>query len=89
MATLFARHHVKDFGEWKKAYDKFDSERKSMGVTSDGVYQADGDPNEVTVYHHFDDMSAAKAFASSPRLKEIMKEGGVTGAPDIWFTTKV
>jgi quinol monooxygenase YgiN len=88
MATLFVRHKVKDFGTWKAAYDMFDAERKTMGVTGHGVYQADDNPNDITVYHHFDNMEAAKAFAGSARLKEIMEGAGVVGAPDIWFTKK-
>ena len=86
MATLFVRHKVEDFGTWKKAYDTFDSERKTMGVTGHGVYQLDGNPNDVTVFHKFDNMKAAKNFANSVRLKEIMKGAGVVGTPDMWFT---
>jgi len=89
MATLFVRHSVSDFGQWKKAYDDFDAERRTMGVTDDGVFQADGNPNDVTAYHEFDTMQAAKAFAESARLKEVMQNAGVVGAPDIWFATKV
>ena len=89
MATLFVRHKVKDFNTWKAAYDEFDAERKSMGVTGDGVYQADGDPNDVTVYHHFEGMESAKAFMNSPRLREVMDKAGVDGTPDVWFVNKV
>ncbi len=89
MATLFVRHDVADFDQWKKAYDDFDDERKSMGVTNHGVYQADGNPNDVTVYHHFDSMDAAQTFAGSPRLQEVMKSAGVQGEPNIWFTNRV
>lgn len=85
MATLFVRHKVKDFGAWKTAYDAFDAERKTMGVTGHGVYQTDGDPNDVTVYHHFDNMDKAKSFAGSSRLKEVMANAGVSGSPDLWF----
>ena len=88
MATFFVRHDVSNFDKWKKAYDDFDAERKSMGVTGDGVYQTDGDQNNVTVYHHFETMQAAKAFVSSDRLKEVMQNGGVVGEPNIWFTNK-
>lgn len=88
MATLFARHKVKDFRKWKTAYDAFDKERKSMGVTSHGVYQGD-DPNDVTIYHHFDNMNQAKSFADSDRLKEVMRNAGVEGTPDIWFGKSV
>ena len=89
MATLFVRHPVADFGRWKKAYDDFDAERQTMGVTSHGVYQADGDPNDVTVYHEFPTMEGAKAFAASARLKEVMAAAGVQGPPTIWFTNRV
>lgn len=88
MATLFVRHKVKDFGTWKSAYDDFDHDRQSMGVTGHGVYQADGDPNDVTVYHDFESMDAAKSFAASARLKEAMEAAGVVGAPDMWFTRR-
>lgn len=89
MATLFVRHDVRDFNAWKNAYDAFDAERQSMGVTGQGVYQADGDANNVTVYHHFEDMNAAKAFVRSARLKEVMEAAGVVGTPDIWITQRV
>ncbi len=88
MATLFVRHDVADFDHWKRAYDNFDAERKTLGVTGDGVYQADGNPNDVTVYHHFDSMDSAKAFAGSQRLKEVMSEAGVQGQPTIWFCNR-
>lgn len=89
MATLFVRHKVKDFNTWKAAYDSFEGERQRMGVTGQGVYRTDGDPNDITVYHHFDTVAAAKAFAGSDSLKSAMQEAGVTGSPDMWFTEKV
>lgn len=89
MAVMFVRHRVKDFDTWKKHYDEFDVERKGMGVVGHGVYQADGDPRDITLYHEFENMEAAKAFAGSARLKEVMEKAGVDGAPDIWFTTNV
>jgi heme-degrading monooxygenase HmoA len=88
MATLFVRHKVSDFNTWKKAYEAFDAERKTMGVTDHGVYQVDGNPNEVTIYHHFESMDSAKAFVGSARLKEVMKSAGVAGTPEMWFATK-
>ena len=89
MATLFVRHTVADYGKWKQGYDAFDAERRGLGVTSDGVNQLDGNPNDVTVYHEFANMEAAKAFAANPRLREVMSQAGVQGAPDIWFTERV
>ncbi|MDH3746031.1 MAG: cyclase [Acidobacteriota bacterium] len=89
MAILFVRHDVANFGTWKQAYDDFDAERKTMGVTGDGVYQADGNPNDVTAYHEFETMEQAKAFAGSERLKEVMTDAGVQGEPAIWFANRV
>ena len=88
MTTLFVRHPVTDYAKWRKAYDDFDAERQTMGVTSHGVYQLDGNPNDVTVYHEFASVEAAKAFASSPRLKEVMTMAGVQGAPTVWITNR-
>ena len=87
MVRMFVRHPVEDYSRWRKAYDDFDSERTSMGVNGDAVYQATGDPNDVTVWHDFDSVEAAKDFMNSDRLKEVMQAAGVAGAPTIWFTT--
>ncbi len=89
MATLFVRHTVQDYASWRKVYDAFDTTRRSLGVTSAGVYQQDGKPNDLTIYHEFDSMDAAKAFAASNELREAMGNAGVTGTPDIWFTQRV
>lgn len=88
MAVLFVRHKVKDFGSWKAAYDEFDAERKTMGVTGHGVFQAEDNANDVTIYHEFANVDAAKSFVGSARLKEVMESAGVEGAPEMWFTKK-
>jgi hypothetical protein len=88
MATLFVRHTVQDYAAWRKVYDEFDATRRGLGVTSDGVYQLDGNPNDLTIYHEFDSMGAAKAFAQSGELREAMGRGGVAGTPDIWFAQR-
>jgi hypothetical protein len=89
MATLFARHTVANFDAWKKAYEEFEPIRKSMGVTSHGAYQAADDPNDITVYHEFDTVAVARAFADSQQLRDAMQDAGVQGAPSIWFAQRV
>jgi hypothetical protein len=88
MATLFVRHTVTDYDAWRRVYDEFDATRRSLGVTSDGVYQLDSNPNDLTIYHEFASMGAAKAFAASGDLREAMGSGGVVGTPDVWFTQR-
>ena len=85
---LFVRHEVNDYAAWRKAYNDFDAERKAAGVTGAAVYRAVDNPNDVTVWHDFASADKAKAFASSEKLKNTMKNAGVKGAPQIWFTSE-
>jgi quinol monooxygenase YgiN len=50
------------------------------------VYRRVDDPNEITVWHDFDDRATAESFASSDELKAAMTEAGVVSAPNIWIT---
>lgn len=88
MAVLFVRHEVTDFDVWKKGYEGAADMRKANGVKAAAVYRHEDNPNVVTVYHEFDSIDAAKAFASNPALKEKMAELGVKGGPEIWFAHK-
>ena len=87
MVRLFVRHAVADYGDWRRGYDAFDSQRRSMGVTDDAVYQSVEDPNDVTVTHDFDQVEAAKALMSSDELRTAMQNAGVQGQPQIWITS--
>jgi hypothetical protein len=86
---MFIRHNVRDYRMWRKAYDTFNKERTEMGVTGHAVYRSLAQPNDLTVSHDFSSISKAKAFASSARLKEVMKDAGVMSAPMIWFVKAV
>ena len=88
MTTMFVRHNVSDYENWKKGYDAFDSKRKALGVTAQASYQSATDPKDVTVTHTFGTLEAAKAFAASSELKDAMKTAGVVGEPSIWFTNQ-
>jgi hypothetical protein len=85
MPRLFVRHDVEDYDTWKAAYDAFDAERQSMGVTGHAVYRSVDDGNDVTAYHDFETLEAAQHFASSARLREVMAQAGVSSEPQIWF----
>ena len=85
MVRMFIRHAVGNYRVWRRAYNAFDKERRGMGVVGDAVYRTVGTPNEVTVSHDFASLGRARAFAGSPRLREVMKGAGVKGRPSIWF----
>jgi quinol monooxygenase YgiN len=87
MVRVFVRHPVSDFNTWKEHFEAFVAEAKGMGVMGHAVYQAVGDPNDVTVTNDFADAASADAFLGSPRLKEVMGAAGVAGPPSIWLTT--
>jgi quinol monooxygenase YgiN len=88
MATMFVRHTVSDYKNWRKIYDEFASVQKAKGVTAESVYQAADNPNDVTVIHEFASVEAAQAFAQSSELKNAMRNAGVIDAPTIWFTIR-
>lgn len=89
MIRVFVRHPVADDATWRQHDDDFDAERRGMGVMGDAVCQALDDSNDVTVWHDRASSDEAKAFASSPRVREVMAGAGVTATPAIWFTTEV
>lgn len=89
MATLFVRHTVADYAKWRQIYDGFAPTKKALGVQADVVYQAAGDPNDITVTHEFATLEAAQAFAGSPELRAAMHDADVVGAPSIWFANRV
>jgi hypothetical protein len=82
---MYVRHDVADYAAWRKVYDGFDAERTGLGVTAQAVYRSLDNPNDVTVSHDFKTSEAAKAFASSPNLKNAMQNAGVKGQPQVWF----
>lgn len=88
MTTLFVRHQVNDYATWRAAYDEFAPTRAQLGVKAASVFQAAGDPLDLTVTHEFATLEAAEAFSGSPELREAMHAAGVKGAPTVWFTTR-
>ena len=85
MIRMFVKHKVRDYTAWRKVYDEFDTERSRAGVRGHAVYCDVDDANEVTVWHDFDDIEAARALGGSKELKLAMKNAGVIGTPTIWF----
>lgn len=85
MIRIFVRHKVEDYPKWRKGYDAFENERKPMGVRGAAVFQSLDDPNDVTIWHDFDDRESAESFAGSQRLKDAMRNAGVQGQPQIWL----
>ncbi len=88
MPTLFVRHTVADYAAWRKVYDDFAPVQKAAGVTSQGIYQAVDNPNDVTVYHEFGTIEQVQGFLAGADLKAAMERAGVQGPPTIWVTNR-
>jgi heme-degrading monooxygenase HmoA len=86
MVRLFVRHKVHDYAAWRKGYDAFDPTRVKLGARGHAVYREVDDANDITVWHDFNSLEAAKAFANSAESKTAMSGAGVIGAPTVWFT---
>ena len=85
MTTMFVRHKVDDYKNWKRVYDEIAHVRKENGVTAASVHRDTKDPNTIMVTHRFKDMNAASKFATSADLKSAMEKAGVNSQPEFWF----
>ncbi len=83
--TMFVRHKVSKYDNWKRVYDEFASVRKEKGVIAASVHRDANDPNIIIVTHQFNDLNAATTFANSEDLKSAMANAGVAGPPEFWF----
>lgn len=80
---MVVTHKVADFDKWKASYDQHDSVRTAFGVHSYVIARMVNDPDKVLVAVKADDADRAMAFSTDPSLKAAMKDGGVTGTPDM------
>lgn len=86
MVRVFIRHKVHDYAAWRKGYDAFEPTRVKLGAQGHAVYRDVDDGNDVTAWHDFNNLEAARAFLNSFELKVAMQNAGVIGPPTIWFT---
>ena len=85
MASMLVQHKVKDYAEWKKAFDSNAALRKSGGELSAQIFRDASDPNRLTVLNKWDTLANAQKFAHSPELRAAMEKAGVDGPPTITF----
>jgi heme-degrading monooxygenase HmoA len=83
MTTVAVRHHVANYDTWKLGYDGHAVVRKELGCTGDMLLRDASDPNEVLVLTFWPTAADAEAFATDPRLPEVMQKAGVVSEPRI------
>jgi hypothetical protein len=82
---LMVTHKVKDWDEWKKAFDEDKQARIDAGLIDRGVGYTSGDSHNVMVVFAITDMAKAKAFVASKDLKDKMAKAGVDGPPSFFY----
>lgn len=86
-AAAVVVHRVADFDTWKAAFDEHEPARRAAGMLGHHINRAEDDPDLVSLYLAVSDLDAAKDFASSDDLANVMRSAGVEGPPDIsWMT---
>ena len=83
------KHKVISYAKWKLAHDAGDSARMAAGMHNYVIARGTEDSNIVFIAMHIDSVEKAKAFASSPNLKDMMQKAGVISAGaevDYWHT---
>ena len=65
MTTVRIQNTVRDFGQWKAVFDKFDRFRAEKGARAYRMSRLVDDPNNVVVDLDFDSVEEATAFRTA------------------------
>jgi len=82
---LSVSHEVSDYTKWKAEFDEHSSLRIEAEIKDVFVKRDINNSNSVTVFFQVNDLNKAKAFITSPNLKEAMTKSGVVTAPVFAF----
>jgi len=87
--AVMVQHPVADFDTWKSGFDAHEGARRDAGILGHHINRSQDDPNSLNVYMAVSDLDRARAFSSSPDLKNAMEEVGVTGPPEFTWMSPV
>jgi heme-degrading monooxygenase HmoA len=89
MANLLVHHTVEDYNKWKHFFDGHSDFRSEMGSKGGKVFRSVSNPNDLFILFEWDSTENAQKFTESDNLKEVMKNAGVQGMPDIYFVEQI
>lgn len=75
MGLMVIRHKVRNFANWKPAYDARAPARETAGLANGRVYRSCDDPKEVVVLLDMADLGTAKALAADGRHQRFHRPG--------------
>lgn len=82
---MIIRHEVADYAKWRPVFDADSANQQAAGLTNPRVFQAAGHPDDVTILFDMADVTKARAFGASKRLRERMAMAGVKGKPEVLY----
>ena len=89
MIYLNVRHTVADYAKWRAGFDAHEAARRAAGATGvQQIYRDLENPGAITIIMEWDNAEKARKFVQDPALAEVMKNAGVTGAPEIRFLNR-
>jgi quinol monooxygenase YgiN len=89
MVTIITSMEVKNFTEFRKAFDTHEQKRKQAGIKVVGLHRSVDSENHVTVITEAADAKVAKEFMTNPEMKTTFENAGVISQPDIKILNKV
>lgn len=81
MSTIFIRHPVANYQEWRPYFDADRERRTKAGLSDVAVFQNASDPNDVLMVFSGGDRAGVNAMLADQGLKETMDKAGVKGPP--------
>lgn len=78
---LIVQHTVRDYDEWKPAFDGNESARAKYGALGHTIYRDADKPNDLTILLTYESRERAEEFMRDPSLREAMERGGVISEP--------
>ena len=81
--------NIEDFSKWKSSFEGNVNLRKEYGSRGALAFTDPANPNEITVVIKAMNKASMARARESGEFQSAMKEGGITGEPDIRFMNYV
>jgi heme-degrading monooxygenase HmoA len=89
MPYLLVRHTVRDYAQWKPAYNEHESTRRAYGSKHARLFRNVDNPNETFLLFEWDDLEQAHWFSQSDDLHQTLERAGVADQPDVYFLEEI
>ncbi len=91
MFLTYTRHRVKDYAQWRRAFDENSPMLTQSGITDWNIVQINGDPTDVAVIVRCQSQKEWDAFLALDKANmektgvDPREKGGLVGAVEWWM----